>query len=134
LELGKYTKVRDRNWQGWTHQHAESKTNVISQQTDVTPPEPNVSVDAKLDFWSNLQLALEKSLSKETSERVVKETAKEWQNILNSLSLDDIERLAMSFSQKRSLANNNTNCNNNDNKGETRTVLSNWDSKMFEHK
>jgi hypothetical protein len=93
-----------------------------------------VSVDAKLDFWSNLQLALEKSLSKETSERVVKETAKEWQNILNSLSLDDIERLAMSFSQKRSLANNNTNCNNNDNKGETRTVLSNWDSKMFEHK
>jgi hypothetical protein len=73
-----------------------------------------IAVDSNLDFWSNLQLALQQSLPKEISETIVKETSKEWRKILNSLSLDDIERLAISISQQNQSNNNSQKMENFD--------------------
>jgi len=103
-ELSKYPKIRDKSYISSPNSEQLVKTKKRKQnQLNAVPINvPVVDFDQnKSNFWQQLKQFLLKYYEKEETEKILLQFEKTHKAYLNSLSLDNVERLATKMAELR---------------------------------
>jgi len=101
-----WLQVKESDWQGWKQgaSSAPNKTSVLQPHSTQSLVDGSSTItfvaDPNVEFWGNLKMYLLKHFSEEDASKISNSFMEQHTQYMDSLSLDDIERLAQLYSKK----------------------------------